>query len=195
MNHSMSKVHKITLTAILMAIILLMQYTPLGYLHAGPVEITFITIPVVIGAIVLGPWYGAFLGALFGITSFAQCFSSSVFGAALLAIDPIATFFCCMVPRILIGIVAGLLFRGLRKVDHTGIVSFVITSVAGALTNTIFFVGMVVAIFRSTYFGGSAFWTIFVSFFTVNVALEVAVCGVVASALSKVMVHVILKDK
>ena len=58
MNRNTSKVHKITLTAILMAIILLMQYTPLGYLHAGPVEITFITIPVVIGAIVLGPWYG-----------------------------------------------------------------------------------------------------------------------------------------
>ena len=134
------------------------------------------------------------MGALFGATSFAQCFSSSVFGAALLALDPIATFFCCMVPRILIGIVAGVLFRVLRRVDHTGIVSFVITSVAGALTNTIFFVGMVVAIFRSSYFGGSAFWTIFVSFFTVNVALEVVVCGVVAAALSKVMIHVILKE-
>ena len=59
MNHSTSKVHKITLTAILMAIVILMAYTPLGYLKAGPVEITFITIPVVIGAIVLGPVSGA----------------------------------------------------------------------------------------------------------------------------------------
>ena len=194
MNHNMSKVHKITLTAILMAIIFLMQYTPLGYLHIGLVEITFITIPVVIGAIVLGPWYGAFLGAVFGATSFAQCFSSSVFGAALLALNPVATFFCCMIPRILIGIVAGFLFRILTKVDHSGIVSFIITSVAGALTNTVFFVGMVVAFFQNTYFDGSGFWAIFLSFFTLNVALEVLACTVVATALSKVMMHFILKE-
>lgn len=189
MNHSTSKVHKITLTAILMAIIILMAYTPLGYLKAGPVEITFITIPVVIGAIVLGPWYGALLGGVFGLTSFAQCFSTSLFGAALLAISPVATFLCCMVPRVLIGIAAGLLFPALRRRDRTGAVSFIVTSVAGALTNTVFFVGMVVGIFQNSYFGGTGFFAIFLSFFTLNVALEVVVCALVAAALSKAMLH------
>lgn len=191
MNHSTGKVHKITLTAILMAIVILMAYTPLGYLKAGPVEITFITIPVVIGAIVLGPVSGAFLGAVFGLTSFAQCFSTSLFGAALLGINPIATFLCCMVPRVLIGIVAGLLFPALRKVDRVGAVSFIVTSVAGALTNTVFFAGMVVGIFQNSYFGGTGFFAIFLSFFTLNVALEVVVCALVAAALSRAMLHFI----
>jgi len=172
-----------------MAIVILMAYTPLGYLKAGPVEITFITIPVVIGAIALGPWCGAFLGAVFGLTSFAQCFSTSLFGAALLAIDPVATFLCCMVPRILIGIVAGFLFPALRKHDRVGVWSFIVTSVAGALTNTVFFVGMVVAVFQHSYFGGTSFFAIFISFFTLNVAIEVAVCALVAAALSKAMLH------
>ena len=192
MNRS-SKVHQITLTAILMAVILLMAYTPLGYLRLGMVEITFLTIPVVIGAIVLGPWWGAFLGAVFGATSFAQCFSTSVFGAALLAIDPFCTFLVCIVPRVLIGLVAGVLFRLLHKVDKAGVVSFVVTSIAGALTNTVFFVGMVVFFFKDTYFGGSAFWPIFLSFFTVNVVLEVLVCGVISAALSKVMIRFLFK--
>lgn len=192
MNRS-GKVHQITLTAILMAVILLMAYTPLGYLRLGMVEITFLTIPVVIGAIVLGPGWGAFLGAVFGATSFAQCFSTSAFGAALLAIDPFRTFLVCMVPRVLIGLVAGVLFHLLRRVDRSGIVSFVATSIVGALTNTVFFVGMVVFFFKDTYFGGSAFWPIFLSFFTVNVVLEVLVCGVISAALSKVMVRLLLK--
>ena len=49
-----NKVHRITLTAILMAIILVMSFTPLGYLKVGIVSITFLAIPVVIGGIVLG---------------------------------------------------------------------------------------------------------------------------------------------
>lgn len=193
MNRS-SKVHQITLTAILMAVILLMAYTPLGYLRLGMVEITFLTIPVVIGAIVLGPWWGAFLGAVFGATSFAQCFSTSVFGAALLAIDPFRTFLVCMVPRIMIGLAAGVLFRLLHKVDKAGVVSFVATAIVGALTNTVFFVGMVVCFFRDTYFGGSAFWPIFLSFFTVNVVLEVVACGVIGAAISKVVVRFLFKQ-
>ena len=48
MNHNMSKVHKITLTAILMAIILVMSFTPLGYLKVGIVSITFLAIPPLI---------------------------------------------------------------------------------------------------------------------------------------------------
>ena len=192
MNRS-GKVRQITLAAILMAVILLMAYTPLGYLRLGMVEITFLTIPVVIGAIVLGPWWGAFLGAVFGATSFAQCFSTSVFGAALLSINPLYTFLCCMVPRLLIGLVAGFLFRLLRMADKTGVVSFVTTAIAGALTNTVFFVGMVVFFFKESYFGGTAFWPIFLSFFTVNVVLEVLVCGVISAALSKVMVRFLLE--
>lgn len=186
-----NQVYRITLTAILIAIILLMSYTPLGYLHLGPVEITFITIPVVIGAIVLGPWYGALLGVVFGGTSFAQCFSTSVFGAALLAINPVYTFLCCMIPRFLIGIVAGFLFKLFQAMKKQGPVAFIATAVAGALTNTIFFVGMVVAMFRSTYFGGSPFFTIFISFFTLNVALEVVVCALLGAGLGKVLTRFI----
>ena len=89
-------------TAILAAVILLMAFTPLGYLKVGIIEITFLVIPVAIGAIMIGPGSGAVLGAVFGATSFAQAFASP-FGAALLAINPFYTFLLTMVPRILMG--------------------------------------------------------------------------------------------
>ena len=188
----MSKnLRRLTTAAILTAVIVVMAFTPLGYLKAGPVEITFLTIPVVIGAILLGPAYGAWLGVVFGASSFATCvLGSSVFGAALLSIHPVGTFLCTMLPRIMVGLVPAWLFRLLYRGNQLGR-ALVLTSLAGVLTNTVLFIGMVVAIFRNTYFGGSPFWTIFLSFFTLNVAIEIVVSCVAAAGLSRVLAKII----
>mgnify|MGYP005772828283 CR=1 FL=1 len=188
-----NKVHKMTLTAILMAIILVMSFTPLGYLRVGPVAITFLTIPVVIGAVLLGPWYGAFLGAVFGATSFSTCFGADPMGVALLSIDPVATFFTCMVPRILIGVVTGLLFRALCRRGHNNAFVLILTTLVGCLTNTVLFVSAVIFFFQSTYFGGDSLGNIIVMFFTVNALLEVVVCGLVAAGCSKALSSVMLR--
>lgn len=64
--------------ALLTALVLIMAYTPLGYLKTPwGVEITFIVIPVAVGSIILGPMAGGFLGLVFGLTSFFQCFGAS----------------------------------------------------------------------------------------------------------------------
>ena len=55
------KIYKLTLTAVLTALIFVMAFTPLGYLKIGTVSITFLMIPVVIGAIVGGPSVGTVL--------------------------------------------------------------------------------------------------------------------------------------
>ena len=193
MNRS-SKVHRITLTAILMAIILVMSFTPLGYLKVGIVSITFLAIPVVIGGIVLGPLYGGLLGAVFGATSFAQCFGMDAFGTALMGLNPLATFVTCLVPRILIGAVAGWLYRLLHRWDRAGVWSAVVTSVEGSLTNTVFFVGLVILFFQNSYFAGSGVWAIILAFFSLNIPLEAVVCGLLGGALSKVISHFIIKD-
>lgn len=192
MSNTSTKVREITLTAILAAVILLMAFTPLGYLRIGPVSITFLVIPVVIGGMTLGPARGGFLGAVFGATSFAQCFMGDPFGAALVALSPMATAVACFVPRILIGVVAGVLFPALIKASRSHVLAFVGTAVAGTLTNTILFVGMVVGFFQGSYFGGSPFWTIFAGFFTVNVALELVVGVIVSAALSAVLNRFVL---
>ena len=193
MSNTSTKVREITLTAILAAIVILMAFTPLGYLHAGPVSITFLVIPVVIGGMTLGPVRGGFLGAVFGATSLAQCFMGDPFGAALVALNPAATVVACFIPRILIGVVAGLLFPALLKVSRNHAVAFVGTAIAGTLTNTVLFVAMVVAFFKDSYFGGGAFWSIFVGFFSFNVALELVVGVAVSAALSAVLDRFVLK--
>ena len=56
--------------AMMIAIILLMSFTPLGYLRTPGLSITLLTIPVAVGAIILGPKGGAVCGLAFGATSF-----------------------------------------------------------------------------------------------------------------------------
>ena len=85
------KTRRLVYMAILIAIILVMAFTPLGYLKTAGIEITFIQVPVIVGAILMGPAAGAILGGVFGFTSFIQCFGLSAFGAALLEINAVYT--------------------------------------------------------------------------------------------------------
>lgn len=101
--------------ALLVAIILLMAFTPIGYIKTAGLEITLIVVPVAVGAVTLGPTAGAILGGVFGITSFIQCFGMSQFGALLLGINPFLTFLVCVPTRILMGWLTGLIYHGLRK--------------------------------------------------------------------------------
>jgi uncharacterized membrane protein len=81
------KPRELTLLGLLTAVLLVMSFTPLGYLNIGPLAITLNTIPVAVGAIALGPTGGAILGGIFGITSFLQCLGiggTSAMGVILL---------------------------------------------------------------------------------------------------------------
>lgn len=193
MTNTSAKVRQITLAAILTAIILLMAFTPVGYLRVGPVSITFLVIPVVIGGMTLGPIWGGVLGAVFGATSFAQCFMGDAFGAALVAISPLATMITCFVPRILIGVVAGVLFPALQKAGQNSTLSFVATAVAGTLTNTVLFIGMVIGFFQNSYFGGAGVGSIIAVFFTFNMILELVVGVTVSAAMSAVLNRFVMK--
>lgn len=192
MSNTSAKVRETALTAVLAAIILLMAFTPLGYLRIGPMSITLLVIPVVIGGMTLGPVRGGFLGAIFGATSLAQCFMGDMTGAAMFAANAVGTVVACFIPRILIGVVSGLLFPFLMKTAGKGAVAFIGTAVAGTLTNSILFIGLVVAFFKDSVLGGGSFWAIFVSFFSVNVAVELAVGIVVSAALSAVLDRFVL---
>ena len=63
----------LTEMGLLIALILLLAFTPLGYIKTLGLEITLIVVPVAVGAVVLGPTAGALLGFIFGVTSFIQC--------------------------------------------------------------------------------------------------------------------------
>jgi len=112
MSSSANRTRTLTTLGILTAIILVMTFTPLGYIKTMGLEITLLHIPVILGAALTGPAGGMVLGAVFGFTSFFQCFGLSTFGTTLFSINPAGTFIVCVIPRILLGLVAAYIYRG-----------------------------------------------------------------------------------
>ena len=136
--------------AMMIAIILLMSFTPLGYLRTPGLSITLLTIPVAVGAIILGPKGGAVCGLAFGATSFYMAVTgSSAFAAALFNINPFGTFIVCIVARVLEGWLTGLIFAALYKSPAKKF-SYYIASLACPLLNTFFFMGSLCLFFYNT---------------------------------------------
>ncbi len=123
------KTYELVLTALFTAIIIIMAFTPLGYIPLVVINATIIHIPVILGALFLGPKKGAFLGFVFGLTSFinntfkaatpSAFVFSPVLAANIVGVSGIfKSLYICFVPRILVGIVpyyVYLLIRSLLK--------------------------------------------------------------------------------
>lgn len=121
------KTYELVLTALFTAIIVIMAFTPLGYIPLVVINATIIHIPVILGALFLGPKKGAFLGFVFGLTSFinntfkAATASAFVFSPVLAYnIDGVAgvfkSLYICFVPRILVGVVPYFIYMLIRRI-------------------------------------------------------------------------------
>lgn len=181
--------------ALLTAIILLLAFTPLGYIRTFGLEITLIVVPVTVGAVTLGPAAGAVLGAVFGITSFIQCFGMSPFGAVLLSINPAATFIVCVVSRILMGWLTGMIYQGLKNIQQIKKAALMITNLIGPLLNTFFFMSTLLLFFYHTEYisglaksmGASNVFAFVAAFVGVNGVIEAAACFILGSAISRAL--------
>lgn len=192
---SKSKIASLTVTAMLTAIILVMTFTPLGYLRIGPLELTLITVPVIIGAVTQGPKVAAILGAVFGISSFIQCFTGSVLGGILLSESFVKCFIVCFVPRFLMGLLCGLIFKACEKKDKKKGWSFVVASISGSALNTILFLGFLALFFMNMTFtpeqsaalGGvdTVLNTVIAIAAGINAPIELLVCAILGSAVGK----------
>jgi len=133
MQSNNSKTYELVLTALFVAIIIVLAYTPLGYIPLGVINATTIHIPVIIGAIFLGPKKGGLLGGVFGLTSFLKStftptvsafVFSPVVAVSTLAPEGVAatiavvlkSVFIAFVPRILIGVVAYYVFVAIKAI-------------------------------------------------------------------------------
>lgn len=183
---------------LLIAVILVMAFTPLGYFRAAGLEITLLMIPVTVGAIVLGPGAGAILGLTFGLTSFAISGTSGL-GVALLSISPVKLFILCVGTRVAAGWLTGLLFKVLNKANFKG--RYTVTSLVGPLFNTVFFMSFLVIFFYNTEFIQNIAQTIgatnpimFMALFAgIQGIGEAIVCCLVAGVISKSLYKVINK--
>ena len=183
-----TKLARMTLLAMLVAVLIVLAYVnipmPMG------LSITFNMIPVAIAAMAMGLPGGMIIGGAFGLISCLQCFGicgSSALGAALVSVSPVLMFIQRFVSRVLVGVLAAVIYRAVGKTRAPLYIRGLVTGFSAAFFNTLFFMTLLVLFFGSTekLAGPIAEKGVLMYIITsvgINAVVEMAVAAVVTGA-------------
>lgn len=208
MQNKLSSTKYLTMLGLLAAVEIVLAFTPLGFIPLGVTKATTIHIPVILGAILLGPLAGGILGGLFGILSviintFQPTITSFVF-TPFYNLSPDFhgngwSLVVAIVPRICIGIIVAYVFRFLHRMFTSEIVSFAGAGLVGSMTNTILVMGGIYLFFGRQYAAakGMDFSALFQAIMTVvgvNGVLEAIVAAILTLAIGKVLFQIVKRS-
>ena len=147
------------------AILFLLAFTPIGLIDLPVIKATILHIPVIIGALLLGPRKGAFLGGMFGLASLVKntlvpnlssfLFSPLIPVPGLDRGSPLALV-VCFLPRVLVGVLPWAVWTLLRRapgLDRPAArpVLLALSAAVGSLTNTALVLGLTGLFFSQAY--------------------------------------------
>ena len=141
---------KLVATALMIAIILLLDITGIGYFNIGPLQLTLMCVPVVIGTLTLGYGPGLLLGLAFAATSIAKIPQNVFYSVLFTGFFPLMKqVLVCLIPRLLIPTFVHLTGKLMKKTSGHHLVRNGIASAVGPLTNTVFFLGLFYLFFHN----------------------------------------------
>ena len=182
----------LTRLALLVAIELVMKAIGLGSVPKGPLYMSFMTLPIAVGALTMGPAAGAILGGVFGAVSFYDAITgASAMTGALFQVSPVNTFILCVGMRVLMGLCVGLVYGAMAKACKNATANCFVASLSAPLLNTLFFMGFIVLAFYHTDYvqslviaKGASNPLMFVVLLTgVQGVVEAVVCSIAGTAI------------
>ena len=189
--------------ALMAAIVIVLANTPLGMIQLPIIKATTVHIPVIIGAILLGPSAGAILGAVFGICSLISntmaptllSFAFSPFMSTSGIPGAIKAIWISVGCRMLIGIVAGWLWTALEKLKVNQLVALPVAGFVGSMVNTITVMGSIYFLFAQQYAEArevavTAVWGLVMGTVTASGIPEAIAAAVLVLAVGKVLIQV-----
>ena len=147
-----NKVKKMVTLALLIAIVVVLQMTA-GMLPTlpGGAKLSFVLIPIVLGAALYGPSAGALLGFVFGLLAFYySAIGADSVGIAIFNVSPVGCFAICVGKSTIAGFAAGLIYKLLS--NKSGYIAMLCASIICPVLNTGIFMGSVALFFRNTHF-------------------------------------------
>ncbi len=199
------KTKRLVQLSLLSAIILILASTPLGYIPLGFMNATTIHIPVILGSILLGPQYGAFLGFVFGLSSLVKStleptVTSFIFTPFYTLGSTSGNFWSlviCFVPRILTGITPYYTYLMIKKRSKK--LALISAGIVGSLTNTILVLGGVYVFFGTSFAAVmavpiQALFSVIISIVAINGIPEAIIAGLLTVAICTIMLPILNKE-
>ena len=203
MKHKTKDTRWMVGVAMMAAIVVLLANTPLGLIPLPMIKATTTHIPVIIGAILLGPLAGGILGGVFGVCSLisntiapvatSMCFSPLLSTTGLVgAAKAVWVSVGC---RILIGVVAGWLWIGLKKLRAKDLIALPVVGFVGSMTNTVTVMFSILFLFRAEYAAAKniameAFYDFVIGVVTGTGVLEAIVALILVTVIGKALLSV-----
>ncbi|MFR8977769.1 MAG: ECF transporter S component [Christensenellales bacterium] len=190
-------VQTLTQLAILVAIEVVMKLIGLGSVPVGPLYMSFLTVPIAIGAIVIGPMASMLLGGIFGFVSFMDAIKgASIMTSTLLGVSAVHTFILCFGMRLLMGLCVGIVYRAMTKACKNGTANCFVASLSAPLLNTLFSWAISLVFYHTDYVQALSWLRasnplMFVVLLTgVQGLVEVVVCSVAGTAIGGALLKV-----
>lgn len=204
MNQRKKDTRWLASVALMMAVVILLANTPLGMIQLPVIKATTVHIPVILGAILLGPMAGCILGAAFGICSLISntvaptllSFAFSPFLSMSGLLGAVKALWISVGCRILIGFVSGWLWILLRKLNVNQLAALAVTGFAGGMTNTVTVMGSIYFLLMADYaqarnVGMEAVAGLIMATVTASGIPESLVAAVLTAVVGKVLIQVI----
>ena len=192
--------------ALMAAIVIVLANTPLGMIQLPVIKATTVHIPVILGAVLLGPLAGGILGGVFGICSLISntmaptllSFAFSPFMSTTGLPGVLKALWIAVGCRILIGVVSGWLWKLFEKVHLNQTIALPITGFVGAMVNTVTVMGSIYLLFAQQYaqaqnVGVTAVWGLIMGTITASGIPEAIASAVLVLALGKVLLRFMKK--
>lgn len=187
---------KMVQLALLTAIVLVLQFTGVAIRLPipGATNISLVLIPIALGAMLLGPAAGAFLGLVFGLVVYISggVMHMDPFTAFLFDNNPVVTAGICIVKSTLAGFLGGWIYKLLKDKNillavflAAGIVPVINTAVfcLGCLT----ILGTIEGFISTNALGQTGLYFIFIGCAGLNFVFEFAVNLIFSPALERII--------
>ena len=145
--------------AMFCGILLVMGATGIGFIPLPVIKATTMHIPVILGAILLGPTAGAVLGGVFGLCSIWANTTSP--GLLAFAFSPFMTteglpgvlksLWIALGCRIALGVIAGWLWRGMKRVLKQDYLALPVTAAVSTICHTVLVMGSIYLLLAQQY--------------------------------------------
>lgn len=159
MKKKNTNTHYMAMLAMLCSILVVMGATGIGFIPLPLIKATTMHIPVILGAVLLGPAAGAVLGGVFGLCSMwtntvtpsvlSFAFSPFMTNEGILGMaKSIWIALCC---RILFGLFAGFLWKWMKKLLRSDFAALPITAAISTIVHTCLVMGSIYLLLAQQY--------------------------------------------
>ena len=194
--------------AMLCGVLLVMGMTGIGFIPLPVIKATTMHIPVILGAVLLGPGAGAALGAVFGLCSIWA--NTTTPGLLSFAFSPFMTteglpgvaksLWIALGCRILFGLVAGWLWKLIKKIAKQDYIALPVTAVIATLLHTCFVMGSIYLLLAQQYAAAKnvaigAVFGLIMGTVTASGIPEAIIAAILVTVIGKSLLHLTARMK